>query len=72
LLQEATLIHVILHSVLTYTIPLTPTPTQRARLQARTPSPAPLLSQRPTRCSARCPAAGGTQIIGQRVKGPAT
>jgi hypothetical protein len=55
--------------VLTRTIPLTLTPTQRARLQgARTPGPAPLFDQRPTRVQRTVSCRGGTQIIGQRVQ----
>jgi hypothetical protein len=55
--------------VLTRTIPLTLTPTQRARLQgACMPGPAPLLDQRPTRVQRTVSCRGGTQIIGQRVQ----
>ena len=44
---EATVAHVIIDGTLARTIPLTLTPTQRARLQgARPPGPAPLLYQR--------------------------
>jgi hypothetical protein len=50
-------------------IPLTLTPTQRARLHgARLPGPAPLLDQRPTRVQRTVSCRGGTQIIGQRVQ----
>jgi transposase InsO family protein len=66
---ETTLAHVVLDGVLTRTIPLTLTPTQRARLQgARTPGPAPLIDQRPTRVQRTVSCRGGTQIIGQRVQ----
>jgi hypothetical protein len=66
---ETTLAHVVLDGVLTRTIPLTLTPTQRARLQgARTPGPAPLFDQRPTRVQRTVSCRGGTQIIGQRVQ----
>jgi hypothetical protein len=66
---EATLAHVVVDGVLVRTIPLTLTPTQRARLQgARIPGPAPLLDQRPTRVQRTVSCRGGTQIIGQRVQ----
>jgi hypothetical protein len=66
---EATLAHVVLDGVLTRTIALTLTPTQRARLQgARMPGPAPQLDQRPTRVQRTVSCRGGTQIIGQRVQ----
>jgi hypothetical protein len=56
---ETTLLHVVLNGVLTRTIPLSLTPTQRARLQgARAPGPAPIFDERPARCSAPCPVAG--------------
>ncbi len=65
---ETTLAHVIIDGVLARTIPLTLTPTQRARLQgARTPGPAPLLDQRPTRVQ-RTVSYRGAQTIGQRVQ----
>jgi hypothetical protein len=66
---ETTLAHVVLDGVLTRTIALTLTPTQRARLQgARTPGRAPLIDQRPTRVQRTVSCRGGTQIIGQRVQ----
>jgi hypothetical protein len=66
---ETTLAHVVLDEVLTRTIPLTLTPTQRARLQgARTPGPPPQLDQRPTRVQRTVSCRGGTQVIGQRVQ----
>ncbi len=66
---ETTLAHVVLDGVLTRTIPLTLTPTQRTRLQgARTPGPAPLLDQRLTRVQRTMSCRGGTQIIGQRIQ----
>jgi len=46
------------------TISLTLTPTQGAR----TPGPAPLLDQRPTRVQRTMSCRGGTQIISQRVQ----
>jgi hypothetical protein len=54
----------VLDGVLTRTIPLTLSPTQRAR----TPGPAPLFDQRPTRVQRTVSCRGGTQIIGQRVQ----
>jgi hypothetical protein len=66
---ETTLAHVVLDGVLTRTIPLTLSPTQCARLHgARTPGPAPLFDQRPTRVQRTVSCRGGTQIIGQRVQ----
>jgi hypothetical protein len=61
---ETTLAHVVLDGVLTRTIPLTLSPTQRAR----TPGPAPLFDQRPTRVQRTVSCRDGTQIIGQRVQ----
>jgi hypothetical protein len=61
---ETTLAHVVLDGVLARTIPLTLTPTQRAR----PPGPAPLLDQRPTRVQRTVSCRGGIQIIGQRVQ----
>jgi hypothetical protein len=59
----------VLDGVLTRTIPLALTPTQRARLQgARTPGPALLIDRRPTRVQRTVSCRGGTQIIGQRVQ----
>jgi hypothetical protein len=53
---ETTLAHVVLDGVLTRTIPLTLTPTQRARLQgARMPGPAPQPDQRPARVQRTVP-----------------
>ena len=67
--REATVAHVVLDGVLTRTIPLTLTPTQRVRLQgARLPGPTPLLDQRPARVQRTVSCRGGTQIIGQRVQ----
>ena len=66
---ETTVAHVIIDGTLARTIPLTLTPTQRARLQgARPPGPAPLLDQRPARVQRTVSCRGGTQIIGQRVQ----
>jgi hypothetical protein len=66
---ETTLAHVVLDGVLTRTIPLTLTPTQRTRLQgARMPGPPPQLDQRPVRVQRTVSCRGGTQIIGQRVQ----
>ncbi|MGH3673924.1 MAG: hypothetical protein ACRDSH_25365 [Pseudonocardiaceae bacterium] len=66
---ETTLAHVILDGMLTRTIPLTLTPTQRARLQgARIPGPALLIDQRPIRVQRTVSCRGGTQTIGQRVQ----
>ncbi|MGH3814459.1 MAG: hypothetical protein ACRDUV_18730, partial [Pseudonocardiaceae bacterium] len=66
---ETTLAHVVLDGVLTRTIALTLTPTQRARLQgARMAGPPPLLNHRPTRVQRTVSCRGGTQIIGQRVQ----
>jgi hypothetical protein len=66
---ETTLAHVVFDGVLTRTIALTLTPTQRARLQgARTPGPAPLLDQRPTRVQRTVSCRGGNRIIGQRIQ----
>ncbi len=66
---ETTVAHVIIDGVLARTIPLTLTPTQRARLQgARPPGPTPLLDQRPARVQRTVSCRGGTQIIGQRVQ----
>ena len=58
-----------LDGVLTRTIPLTLSPTQRARLQgARMAGPAPLIDQRPARVQRTVSCRDGTQIIGQRVQ----
>jgi transposase InsO family protein len=66
---ETTLAHIVLDGVLTRTIALALTPTQRAHLQgARTPGPAPLIDRRPTRVQRTVSCRGGTQIIGQRVQ----
>jgi hypothetical protein len=72
---QTTLAHVVLDAALirTITLTLTPTPTQRARLPgARTPGPAPLLNQRPTRVQRTVSCRGGTQIIDQRIQVGAT
>jgi hypothetical protein len=59
----------VLDGVLSRTIALTLTPTQRARLQgARTAGPAPIFDQRPTWVQRTVSCRGGTQIIGQRVQ----
>jgi hypothetical protein len=66
---EATVAHVIIDGVLTRTIPLTLTPSQRARLQgARMPGSTPLLDQPPARVQRTVSCRGGTQIIGQRMQ----
>ncbi|MCA1835807.1 MAG: IS481 family transposase, partial [Actinobacteria bacterium] len=66
---ETNLVHVVVDGVLTRTIPLTLSATQRARLQgARIPGPAPILDQRPTRVQRTVSCRGGTQIIGQRIQ----
>jgi hypothetical protein len=68
-LRLETTAHVVLDGVLTRTIPLTLTPTQRARLQGtRMPGPPPQLDQRPVRVQRTVSCRGGTQIIGQRVQ----